>query len=77
MLYTIKNRKPLTPQFGQVYDNAGGGRFMCRYLYSDGSAEMINVSSNWCFHAHGLGVYPDGKIDWDYSTDGRFLEVRA
>lgn len=35
---------------------------------------MVNVLSGWSFLAHGVGIYPDGRIDWDYSTDGRFTK---
>ena len=35
---------------------------------------MVNVRSGWSFLAHGVGIYPDGRIDWDYSTDGRFTK---
>ena len=32
----------------------------------------MRSESGWTFKAHGLGMYSDGRIDWDYSTGGRF-----
>lgn len=33
---------------------------------------MRNIATGWTLKAHGCGVYPDGTIDWDYSTNGYF-----
>lgn len=60
------------PDVGEVYENVGGGMYRC-LMIGDGSALMRNVLSGWTFIAHGLGVYADGRIDWDYSTDGKFM----
>ena len=38
---------------------------------------MKNIKSGWTFMAHGIGIYIDSRIDWDYSTGGRFEEVTA
>lgn len=63
-----KSRKPFCPVVGEWYTNEGGGVYACRESYRDGSAKMQSVSSGWMLIAHGLGIYSDGKIDWDYST---------
>ena len=52
-------------------------RFVCvRRLsvdnYSSYNAEMRNIQSGWTFTAHGVNIYEDGSIDWDFSTNGRF-----
>ena len=66
-------RKPFTPVPGEIYENEGGGHYKYKCLRSwDGASRMRNVTSGWDFVAHGCGVYPDGRIDWDYSTDGGF-----
>ena len=66
-------RKPFNPQHGVVYENEGGGMYECTSFSNDHhSALFRNVKSGWHFQAHGIGVYEDGKIDWDYSTGGSF-----
>ena len=77
MNYNIQNRERFTPQAGHVYDNAGGGRYLCNNVIVDGSAWFTNVKSGWHFYASGIGIYPDGRIDWDQSCLGRFEEVPA
>ena len=73
----IKGRAPFSPEPGKIYELASpsGGRFLCESLASGSlfNAWMVNVLSGWYFLAHGVGIYPDGRIDWDYSTHGRFV----
>lgn len=73
-----RTRTPFSPEAGTVYDlaSSSGGRFYCerRQLGSQFNAWLVNIFSGWRFLAHGVGIYPDGKIDWDYSTDGRFTQ---
>ena len=52
-------------------------RFVCvRRLSSDDYSAhnyvLRNVWSGWRFTAHGVNMYEDGTIDWDFSTNGRF-----
>lgn len=69
------NRQKFIPKYGQVYQNAGGGTYKCVGAYDDNySAKFQNVASGWTLHAHGVGIYEDGSIDWDYSTGGHFSE---
>lgn len=42
--------------------------------WSDYNAELRNISSGWTFTAHGTNIYPDNTIDWDFSTNGRFVK---
>ena len=69
-------RKPYTPRHGLIYSNQGGGEFVCLSWGDAGNtAVMQNTKSGWCFVAHGVGMYEDGRIDWDFSTDGEFSPV--
>jgi hypothetical protein len=75
-----KTRTPFSPEPGKIYELASpsGGRFYCESRPSGSlfNAWMVNVLSGWSFLAHGVGIYPDGRIDWDYSTDGRFTRFQ-
>lgn len=68
----MKDRKPYTPQPGAGYWNQGGV-YDCISVQDERSAVMQNRKSGWTFTAHGIGMYADGSIDWDYSTGGRFI----
>ena len=72
------SRKAFTPETGGVYENESGGIFRCLRIdtYRQ-TAVMRNERSGWTFKAHGVGIYKDGRIDWDYSTDGYFSEAQA
>ena len=67
-----QNPQRFSPVVGEVYENAGGGRFTCRS--SNGNhGRMQNIASGWDCVAHGIVRYEDGTIEWDYSTGGQFL----
>ncbi len=67
-----------TPEVGKTYQNRGGGTFRCTYVSKGDTVEpssnagMVNVASGWTMLCHGLVQYPDGTIEWDYSTGGHF-----
>lgn len=65
-------RKAFNPIPRTIYANAGGGTFKCIHNLDDGKAVMQNIRSGWTFTAHGIGIYEDGTIDWDFSTGGVF-----
>lgn len=66
-------RRAFNPYTGDVYENEGGGRYRCLFSEAwDNTAVFRNVASGWTFTAHGVGIYSNGLIDWDYSTGGRF-----
>lgn len=73
-------RAPFSPEPGKIYELASpsGGRFYCESLFGGSlfTAWMTNVRSGWHFLAHGVGIYPDGRIDWDYSTAGQFTNFQ-
>lgn len=69
-------RKPFTPVHGEIYRNHGGGLFRCVDYFPDiANTIMMKLKSGWTFQAHGIGIYEDGSIDWDYSTDGTFNRI--
>ena len=70
-----KNPKPFAPARGEIYTNAGGGRYLCESGGSHEFAWMTNIASGWSFTAKGIVQYDDGTIEWDYSTDGAFLPL--
>lgn len=70
------NRKPFTPQPGIGYRNQGGGIFDCIAATDESDVFIMrNRASGWTFNAHGVGIYDDDSIDWNYSTDGHFESV--
>lgn len=71
-------RTAFIPRVGTVYANRGGGKFECIDIRTYRRIERItmqNIASGWTFTAHGCGIYEDGTIDWDYSTDGHFERI--
>ena len=74
-----QNPKPFTPVKGEVYENAGGGKYLCESVAPDADNRpcgwMINIKSGWSLTAKGIVRYEDGTIEWDYSTDGTFLPI--
>ena len=73
-----QNPKRFAPQMGEVYENAGGGQYVCTrsWYHETETACFMNTASGWELLAHGLVRYEDGTIEWDYSTDGGFNEGR-
>ena len=72
---TIKEQgiiRPFVPTVGTVYTNRGGGTFRCVDVYSDESAQMVNTATGWRLTVHTIQRYPDGTIEWDYSTGGHW-----
>lgn len=67
-------RTPYTPEVGKKYTNGAGGTYECIRVEPTAphQATMKNIASGWTFTAHGCGMYDDGCIGWDYSTNGRF-----
>ena len=63
-------RTKFTPETGKLYRN-GTDEYVCITAYNT-NAVLRSTSSGWTLTAHGCGIYDDGSIDWDYSTDGHF-----
>lgn len=70
---TAKRENPqrFSPIEGEIYENAGGGRYYCDKAYGT-DAWMINAASGWSCFAVGIVRYEDGTIEWDYSKHGGF-----
>lgn len=70
----MNNRAKFNPAVGDEYINEGNGIiYRCiERLDEPGTAILQSIESGWTFKAHGLGMYSDGMIDWDFSTGGRF-----
>ena len=76
----MKNRREnpqrFTPDVGKIYENAGGGRYICLNILNTGDgAWMQNVASGWTCRGIGIVRYEDGTIEWDYSTGGHFEDL--
>lgn len=57
---------------GEIYENKGGGRFICLCDANGEITKLCNVASGWTLYAHVITMYDDGKIEWDFSTGGHF-----
>ena len=67
-----------TPEVGKTYQNRSGGTYLCTHVYEgdtvepSSNARMVNTATGWTMLCHGLVQYPNGTIEWDYSTGGHF-----
>ncbi|MDD3401424.1 MAG: hypothetical protein PHT58_07355 [Eubacteriales bacterium] len=69
---------PYCPKHGERYNNHGGGTYMCiDKRPTQQSATMQNAQSGWTLVAYGIGMYPDGTIEWDYSKGLGFRDLTA
>ena len=68
----MTRRKKFIPQKGKIYQVKGVGSFICLQSDDYTNAVMQNTASKWTFIARGCAIYPDGTIDWDFSTSGYF-----
>lgn len=44
--------------------------------YSDYNALVRSTLTGWTMHIHGINMYEDGSIDWDFSTHGIFTDKK-
>ena len=70
-----ETRNLFFPIVGMIYTNENGERYKC-IEENFSCPTMQNIKSGWTCKAHGVGIYSDGKIDWNYSTNGHFEEVQ-
>ena len=72
-----QNPQPFNPVKGEVYENAGGGRYLCESDPNGVSfdAWMTNTTSGWHCLCRNIVRYEDGTIEWDRSIDGRFVPI--
>ncbi len=63
-------------EVGRVYRNRNDRDYLCKAVDEFGTAVMERVSDGWTLRAHGVCMYPDGTIEWDYSGGGHWPVVR-
>lgn len=56
---------------GQTYRNRNGSDYICKQVGSDGTI-LERTTDRWTLEAHGINLYEDGTIEWDYSTGGHW-----
>lgn len=58
---------------GRTYTNRNGNEYLCiGHAYNGDGSIMERTKDSWTLTAHGITVYNDGTIEWDYSTGGRW-----
>ncbi|WNX85814.1 hypothetical protein RWV98_05965 [Agathobaculum sp. NTUH-O15-33] len=57
---------------GKVYTNHNGSDYLCKTVREPGCYVMERVKDGWTLEAHVITMYPDGTIEWDYSTGGHW-----
>lgn len=60
-------------QVGQVYTNHNGSQYLCKAIREYGPVVMERITDGWTLNAHGVQMYADGTIEWDYSTGGHWV----
>ncbi|MBW7573157.1 hypothetical protein [Caproiciproducens faecalis] len=58
---------------GCTYTNHNGSDYLCISIPDENSAVMERVKDRWSLIAHGIKMYGDGTIEWDYSTGGHWI----
>ena len=61
---------------GEVYRNRNGWDYLCLENAGPGVVVLERVSAGWTLLAHGICVYEDGSIEWDWSTWGHWPDGR-
>ena len=59
-------------EIGKKYKNHNGSEYVCRANYSH-STVLERIKDSWTLEAHGICIYDDGTIEWDYSTGGHWV----
>lgn len=65
----MKRTQSLT--IGRIYTNRNGNEYLC-IGHSENGSIMERTKDSWTLTAHGITIYNDGTIEWDYSTGGRW-----
>ena len=61
---------------GRIYRNRNGSDFVCRAVNENEDALMERVTDGWTLTAHGIAIFSNGTIEWDYSTGGHWGRER-
>ena len=75
MLNTAVKAQRTTLQMGKTYQLRNSKATYYCLCANDGNAKLIHTKTGWSLTAHGTILHPDGTIEWDYSTDGKFETV--
>ena len=67
------DRTRFTPCIGETFNLKDCKvEYTCLKIIGKYEAVLKNRETGWTLTANGIGRYPDGSIDWDFSTDGHF-----
>lgn len=67
----VKSSAAIFP--GCSYTNHNGSDYLCISIPDENSAVMQRAKDRWTLVAHGIKMYGDGTIEWDYSTGGHWI----
>lgn len=58
-------------EVGNIYRNRNGKWYLCKSVAGE-NATMERITDHWTLVAHGIRLYEDGTIEWNYSTGGHW-----
>lgn len=67
-------RKYADLKVGKTYKNKNGITYTCTGKADEGYWMLSEGGYSLC--AHNITLYDNGSIEWDYSTNGKFVENR-
>lgn len=71
------SRIRFTPEVGKTYLNFNGQTYRCLNVYPEIHVAMMqNTASGWTFNAHEIYQNSDGSVEWWYSDEGYFADLR-
>ena len=66
-------RTRFTPRICETFKLKNStAEYICLKVFGEYKATLKKKKTGWTLVANGLGRYPDGSIDWDFSTEGHF-----
>lgn len=72
----LDEAKRIIPEEGVIYENRNGWRYLCVAAPgpqdTSDAATLQRVTDGWTLKVHNVYLYPDGRIEWDFSTDGHW-----
>ena len=57
---------------GNTYTNRNGSTYYLEKIFENGDMRFRRTGDRWTLRAHGVKMYLDGLIEWDYSTGGHW-----
>lgn len=71
-------RRYFQPKAGRKYLNRNGSTYFCLAKgKKDCSAMFINVTSGFTLLAYGCHKNDDGTMEWDYSTEHGYHDIKS